>query len=122
MSKQPLAVVKKLRQQKTLVKLNDRDPRQLWLLIRQEPMDGNQGSFFVTHGRNFQKFEKRKGFSVIGHGYDKDALTAAARSATLACGPAYQPKFSAHKTAAKPSDDDSDDATGDGATKPPLII
>ena len=97
MSKQPLKVVKKLREPELLLPPNSRDPRQLWLLVRQEPMDNSPGCFFVTHGRNYDKFNKRKGFEVLAHSFDRFALTIAARQATLAAGPNYQPKFSAHR-------------------------
>lgn len=66
----------------------------LWIMIRMEPMDGLQGEFFVSHARNFPKYDKRKGFSVIAHSYDRGALTLACRQATLSAGEAYQPPHS----------------------------
>lgn len=113
MSKQPRRVREALARLRTqLVLPQDKNPNQLWCLVRQEPSDSGPGCFFVTHGRNFDKFDKRPGFEVIGHGFDRTALTAAAHSATLACGPAYQPKFSAHKaTEAAPDAPDSDAPT-----------
>jgi hypothetical protein len=63
-----------------------------------DPMDGNKGEFFVTHSKNYDKFAKRQGFEVLGHGFDRGAMTLAARRATVECGEAYQPKFSAFRT------------------------
>lgn len=72
----------------------DRNPLQLWLLVVMHPHDNHSGEVFVTHGKNFDKFDKRAGFEVIGHGHDRSALTAAARKLTASLGPNYQPKFS----------------------------
>lgn len=104
MSKQPLKVVQALRKQKLLLPYNHQDMRQCWLLVRQDPTPEGPGCFFVTHSKNFSKFDK-KGFEILGHGFDRAALTMAARRATLECGPAYQPKFSAHWQGLLPSDD-----------------
>lgn len=94
MSKQPHASRERLRLLRQELALPG-DPRQLWLLVRMEPMDNRPGEFFVTHAKNFSKFEKRKGFAVIAHSHDRVALTIAANQATKAAGPAYQPKLSA---------------------------
>lgn len=69
------------------------DPKQLWLLVRQDPVNNEPGCFFVTHGLNFEKFSARPGFAVIGHSWDRQALHTAARRAAATCGPQYQPKF-----------------------------
>lgn len=100
MSNQPRKVREHLARLKAagIITLEQRDPRQFWLLVQMEPMDGRQGEFFVTHAKNFSKFDKRKGFNIIGHGFDRGALTLAARSATESSGPAYQPPHSAWKT------------------------
>lgn len=79
------------------------DPKQLWLLVRQEPTLEGPGCFFVTHGRNFDKFDKRPGFEILGHSWDRVTLTSAARRATEVCGPNYQPKFSIRPDADVPS-------------------
>jgi len=72
----------------------DRNPLQLWLLVVMHPGDNHSGEVFVTHGKNFDKFDKRAGFEVIGHGHDRSALTSAARKLTISLGTNYQPKFS----------------------------
>lgn len=97
MTKQPLKVrnaLAKLKAQGILLP-EDRDPRQLWLLVIMHPMDGNRGEVFCTHGRNYDKFAKRRGFEVIGHGFDRSQITAAARKLSLSLGEGYQPEFSA---------------------------
>lgn len=71
--------------------------KDLWILVRMDPVDSAQGEFFVSHARNYEKYSKRKGFEVIAHSYDRAALTAACRRATQVAGPAYQPKFSAFR-------------------------
>ena len=110
MSKQPLKVVKALRKQKLLLPYNHQDMRQCWLLVRVEPSDRAPGCFFVGHSQNYQKY-LAKGFEVLGHGFDRTALTMAAHRATMECGPSFQPKFSSHlETAFKtlsPSEDSS---------------
>lgn len=117
MSKQPRKSREALERAKTTLILPDqRDPRQLWLLVRQDPTDEGPGCFFVDHGMNFDKWRKRKGFEVLAHSYDKHALTAAARKATLACGPAYQPKFSAHREGPKEPAQKPDPSSGTTAT------
>lgn len=100
MSKQPRHVRDALERLKAngLVTPNQRDPRQCWLLVCLHPKDNNKGEFFVTHAMNYDKFAKQKDkFEVIGHGYDKVAIAAAARKLTLRLGEAYQPKFSAFR-------------------------
>ena len=94
MSKQPLASQQRLRLLRREIALPG-DPRQLWILVRMEPRDNAPGEFFVTHARNFEKFEKRPGFTVIAHSPDSAALAIACRRATQAAGPAYQPQHSA---------------------------
>lgn len=98
MSKQPRHVRDNLERLKATGFLlpGTQDARQLWIMVRQDPSN-EPGCFFVTHGRNFNKFHERPGFTVIAHSFDKSALQAAARQATLSCGPQFQPKFSAHK-------------------------
>lgn len=120
MSKQPRKVVERLKAMKLLLPEGHQDPRQLWILVRQDPSDNSPGCFFVTHGMNFEKFDKRKGFEVIGHSFDKVALTQAARRATIVAGPSYQPKFSAHNQGGEePSDSlPEDDAPPSGIIKP----
>lgn len=76
-----------------------RDPRQCWLLVIMHPADTHSGEVFVTHAKNFDKFAKRKGFEIIGHGFDQGALTMAARKLTISLGANYQPKFSAFRVA-----------------------
>jgi len=100
MSKQPRHVRDSLERLKSggFILPGTQDLRQLWILVRQDPKENLQGCFFVTHGRNFNKFHKRPGFEVLAHSFDKSSLQAAARQATLTCGPQYQPQFSAHKT------------------------
>ena len=101
MSKQSTKVQAQLARLKSqgILLPDDRNPRQLWLLIIMHPMDNNQGEVFVSHGVNYDKFVKRKGFEVIGHGFDRGALTSAARKLSVSLGPAYQPKFSNVKAA-----------------------
>jgi len=100
MSNQPRKVREHLARLKAsgIITPEQRDPRQFWLLVMMEPMEGRQGEFFVTHAKNFDKFSKRKGFTIIGHGFDRGALTLAARSATENSGPAFQPPNSAWRT------------------------
>lgn len=100
MSKQPRKVRESLARLKAngIITPDQQDPRQLWLLVLMEPMNNRQGEVFVTHGANFKKFDKRPGFLVLGHGFDRGAMTQAARSATLAYGEAFQPPLSAFRT------------------------
>lgn len=100
MSKQPRHVRDRLDASKSLILPNTKDPRQLWLLVRQDPTDGQPGCFFVTHGRNYDKFAKRVGFEITMHSFDKIAIAQACNRATRACGPDYQPRHSAHQRAA----------------------
>lgn len=100
MSKQPFEARERQRlllAKSQLVTPQSQDLRQLWLLVRQDPADGRQGCFFVTHGQNYDKFRTRKGFEVLAHGFDKVAMTVACRQATLSAGPSYQPPDSAHQ-------------------------
>lgn len=76
-----------------------RDPRQCWLLVVMHPADTHSGEVFITHGKNFDKFDKRPGFEIIGHGWDRGVLMTACRKLTTRLGPNYQPKFSAFKQA-----------------------
>lgn len=116
-------VKERLRKSKLLLPKGHQDMRQLWLLVRQEPADNRQGCFFVTHGGNYDKFAKRRGFEVMAHSFDKTALTIAARTATLQCGPAYQPPNSAHGQGhlpePEPEPQDREDLLLPGLTKPP---
>lgn len=100
MSKQSRAVQEALARLKSqgILLPEDRNPRQLWLLVIMHPGDSHSGEVFVTHGQNYDKFEKRKGFEVIGHGHDRGALTSAARKLTIRMGENYIPKFSAAKS------------------------
>lgn len=77
----------------------DRNPLQLWILVVMHPGDDHSGEFFVSHGKNYEKFAKRKGFEVIGHGHDRMALTEAARKLTKTMGDNYLPAFSAARKA-----------------------
>lgn len=100
---------------------DQQNPLQLWLLVVMHPMDNNPGEFFVTHGKNFEKFSKRKGFEVIGHGFDRMALTSAARNLTKALGENYQPQFSAARKATPPPvlvEDPESGAPTDGSAQP----
>lgn len=101
MSKQPRSAREyreKLAAMGVMLPADKGDPRQLWLLVRQDPTDQTPGCFFVTHGANFDKFDKRPGFEILGHSWDRSALTLSARRATEVCGPQYQPKFSVKPT------------------------
>lgn len=73
-----------------------RDPRQRWLVIRRDPQDNKPGCFFVTHGRNQIKFGSMPGHEIMLETFDKAEATYYAHRATIVCGPAYQPKNSAH--------------------------
>lgn len=104
-----------------LVLPEERDPRQLWILVRAEPTDTTAGCFFVTHGSNFEKFQNLKGFEPMFHSYDRHALTALAREYTLKAGPNYQPKFSAHRNDprfAEPAPEFSEAITNSGFLSP----
>lgn len=83
----------RLRESNILTLPTDRNPRQLWLLVRADPADNRPGCFFVTHAENYTKFSTRPGFQVLSHSYDQEALRTEARAATLACGPSFQPPF-----------------------------
>lgn len=99
MSKQPRDArdkMERLRARSSIIRLGDRDPRQKWLIIRQDPTDGYPGCFFVSHGANEEKFAKRKGFEILGFTYELAEARALARRATIICGSSFQPKFSAH--------------------------
>lgn len=97
MSKQKREVRDRLERLKAhgIVLPGQQDQRQLWLLVRKDPSDTSPGVFFITHGRNYEKFRKRPGFKVLGHSFDKEALQAARRRAEDVCGPNYRPLVSA---------------------------
>lgn len=86
------------------------DPRQQWILVRQDPQGNEKGCFFVTHAKNFETFDRRPGFEVLMRGNHRQELTDLARRATIVCGEAYQPKFSAHnqKPAVLPDEGEGD--------------
>lgn len=97
MSNKSLKHKRKLAAFKTLIlPPGHEDMRQLWILVRRDPTPESPGMFFVTHGQNYSKFSKRKGFEVLYHSFDRGALHMAANRATITAGPNYQPKFSAH--------------------------
>ena len=77
-----------------------RDPRQCWLLIVMHPMDNSPGEVFLSHGNNFDKFSKRKGFEIVAHGFDRGAMLNASRKLTKALGANYQPAISNFKKVA----------------------
>lgn len=96
MSKQPRAVQEALARLKSqgIILPEERNPRQLWLMVLMHPADTHSGEVFLTHGMNYEKFSKRPGFEVLGHGWDKGALQLAARKLTLTLGENYRSKFS----------------------------
>lgn len=98
MTKQPIKVRDHLLSLKNggLILPEQKDPRQLWLLVVLHPIDGHKGEVFITHAQNFSKFDNRPGFEIIAHSYDRDEIRNAQRRLTLRLGEAYQPKFSAH--------------------------
>lgn len=96
MSKQSRKVSDRLRASKTLILPESQDPRQQWLVVRRDPSDNKPGCFFVTHARNKAKFASRSGHEIMVETWDRAAATAMAHRATVVCGPAYQPKNSAH--------------------------
>lgn len=99
MSKQPREArdrMERLKSKQALILPNQRNPRQKWLIIRQDPTDGSPGCFFVSHGANEEKFAKRKGFEILGYTFDRSEATALAHRATLICGASFQPQHSAH--------------------------
>lgn len=104
MSNQSRKVREQLARLKTagLLLPESRDPRQCWLLVVMHPMDNSPGEVFLTHGRNFDKFEKRRGFEIVAHGWDREAMTKARRALTTRLGPNYQPLNSNFQPARKP--------------------
>lgn len=121
MSKQSRAVQESLARLKAqgIITPDQRDPKQLWILVIMHPMDGLQGEVFVSHGRNFEKFNTRKGFEIIGHGWDRGALTMAARKLTKSMGEAYIPPFSNVKQALNRPSVDERSESQDVATDVP---
>lgn len=88
---------------------DERNPQQCWLLVVMHPMDNKRGEVFITHAHNFKKFDNRRGFEVICHSFDKEAIQLAQRKLTLRLGPAYQPPHSAHNQAhRRPQPEQSD--------------
>lgn len=121
MSKQPRRVRDALASLKSMgIQLPDeQNPLQLWLLVVMHPCDTGPGEVFVTHGKNFDKFDKKPGFEVIGHSYDRQTLTAAARRLTKQLGPNYTPKFSNANKAPTPSLAESSEETTPETTQTP---
>lgn len=75
----------------------DRNPRQCWLLVVMHPTPNSPGEVFLTHGNNFDKFDKRPGFEIVAHGFDRGALTKARVALTSRLGTNYQPPKSNFK-------------------------
>lgn len=109
MTKQPIKVRDKLAALKRggLILPDERSPLQAWLLIVMHPMDNRKGEVFISHARNGPKFDRRPGFEIIAHSFDKEAIQIAQRKLTLRLGEAYQPKHSAHAQARTPAPESS---------------
>ena len=84
-----------LKKAKQLILPDQSDPRQRWLLIRLWPTENRQGEFFLSHEKNFPKFDKDPRFKVHAVSSNRAYLSDLARKMTLQGGPAYQPPSSA---------------------------
>lgn len=78
-----------------LVLPEQKDPRQLWILIVMDPSDNAPGSVFITHGKNYNKFKARRSCKVVAHSWDLPALQEARRKIEDQLGPNYRPLVSA---------------------------
>lgn len=96
MSKQPRSMreyIESLQSQGIMIPVQPGDPRQMWILVRQDPSDSSPGCFLVSHAHNLAKYKAKPGFEVLGWSYDRVALTLAARRATEVCGKNYAPRI-----------------------------
>lgn len=96
MSKQPRSTreyIESLAAQGIMVPVQPGDPRQMWILVRQDPSDSSPGCFLVSHAHNLAKYKSKPGFEVLGWSHDRGALTLAARRATEVCGENYAPRI-----------------------------